>query len=167
MMMAKMVALRSNCNSRPNGAVIVFNKRILATGYNGSLPGSNQCSDKGSNYCYRRTVKGKEQDKYNICPSIHAEANAIAQAAQFNISVSGADIYCTLSPCLVCAKLLKASGINKVYYELEYKSSDEQRDRMWMGFNKKELFVERVSIHSDTRDLFANNCNVITSIRRL
>lgn len=167
MMIAKLVALRSNCNSRPNGAVIVKDKRILATGYNGSLPGHEQCCDKGSDYCYRREIKREGVNGYDICPAIHAEENAIAQAAKMGIQINDGIMYCTLSPCLICAKSIKASGINKVYYELEYESSDKERDKQWMEFNKNELHSEQIFIHENTRSLFAENCMIITSERRL
>ena len=85
MLIAKIVALRSGCNSRPTGAVIVKDKRILATGYNGPMPGAWHCTDKGSTYCFRREKGIPDIDKYNFCRASHAEANAIAQAARFGI----------------------------------------------------------------------------------
>ncbi len=131
MLLAKIVALRSGCNSRPTGAVIVKNKRILATGYNGPMPGAWHCTDKGANYCFRREKGISDIDKYNFCRSTHAEANAIAHAAKFGISVEGASIYCTLAPCYICLKLLASAGIKEIYYEYDYESRDFERDEFW------------------------------------
>ena len=131
MLIAKIVALRSGCHSRPTGAVIVKDKRILATGYNGPMPGAWHCTDKGSKYCFRREKGIPDIDKYNFCRSTHAEANAIAQAAKLGISVDGASIYCTLAPCYVCLKLLASAGIKEIYYEYDYESRDFERDEFW------------------------------------
>lgn len=131
MLLAKMVALRSGCNSRPSGAVIVKDKRILATGYNGPMPGAWHCTDRGPGYCFRREKGIPDIDKYNFCRATHAEANAIAQAARFGISVEGADLYCTLAPCYVCLKLIASAGIRAVYYEYDYGSRDFERDAFW------------------------------------
>lgn len=161
MLMAKVAALRSTCNSRPTGAVAVRDRRIVATGYNGSLPGASQCLDSGPNYCMRRIMDAPEEDKYNYCPSQHAEANIVTQAAEQGISLKGTTVFCTLSPCLVCGKLLKAAGVEKVYYELEYSSSDNVRDRRWMEFNKSQLHAERLQIEYDYQ------IPVLTSERRL
>ncbi len=131
MLLAKMVALRSGCNSRPSGAVIVKDKRILATGYNGPMPGAWHCTDRGPRYCFRREKGIPDIDKYNYCRATHAEANAIAQAARFGISVEGAALYCTLAPCYVCLKLIASAGIKEVYYEYDYGSRDFKRDQFW------------------------------------
>ena len=131
MLLAKIVALRSGCNSRPSGAVIVKDKRILATGYNGPMPGAWHCIDRGPGYCFRREKGIPDIDKYNYCRATHAEANAIAQAARFGISVEGAALYCTLAPCYVCLKLIASAGIKEVYYEYDYGSRDFARDKFW------------------------------------
>ena len=131
MLLAKIVSLRSGCNSRPAGAVIVKDKRILATGYNGPMPGAWHCTDRGPGYCFRREKGIPDIDKYNYCRATHAEANAIAQAARFGISVQGADLYCTLAPCYVCLKLIASSGIQAVYYEYDYGTRDFARDSFW------------------------------------
>ncbi len=131
MLLAKMVSLRSGCNSRPSGAVIVRDNRILATGYNGPMPGAWHCTDRGPGYCFRREKGIPDIDKYNFCRATHAEANAIAQAARFGISVEGADLYCTLAPCYVCLKLIASAGIKAVYYEYDYGSRDFERDAFW------------------------------------
>lgn len=99
------VATRSTCPRRSVGAVIVVNKRILATGYNGAPAGMDHCTDVGclmmDGHCVR---------------TLHAEQNAIIQAAQFGVSTGGAGIYVTSSPCLNCAKAIINAGIVKVWY---------------------------------------------------
>jgi dCMP deaminase len=129
MILAKMAATRSTCISRPTGAVIVKNKQVLSTGYNGSMPGIAHCTDEGA--CFRRSSGAGDAGKYDNCRSAHAEANALAQAAKNGINVDGATAYVTLYPCYVCTKLLVQSGIKKVFYEYEYKSTDSKRDKLW------------------------------------
>jgi dCMP deaminase len=135
MLIAKLVSTRSTCNSRPTGAVLVKDKQLLATGYNGSMPGAPHCSDEvmpdGSPYCHRRLLKIADVDKYNYCRASHAEANAIAQAARYGVAIKGASLYVTLQPCFVCLKLLATAQIERVYYELAYESQDPLRDAFW------------------------------------
>jgi len=135
MLIAKLVSTRSTCNSRPTGAVLVKDKQLLATGYNGSMPGAPHCSDEvmpdGSPYCHRRVLKIADVDKYNYCRASHAEANAIAQAARYGVAIKGASLYVTLQPCFVCVKLLATAQIERVYYELAYESQDPLRDAFW------------------------------------
>ena len=134
MVIAKIVSTRSTCNSRPTGAVVVRDKHILTTGYNGSMPGAPHCSDEppvdGRPFCYRRHMHIGEYDKYNYCRSSHAEANAIAQAARFGISLEGATLYATLAPCYVCLKLIAGARIRAVFYEYAYESSDPEKGRI-------------------------------------
>lgn len=129
MMLAKLTASRSTCLSRPTGAVIVKDRQVLASGYNGSLPGEKHCIDEGE--CFRRSMEWSEAVKYDMCRSAHAEANAIALAAKKGVSIEGASIYCTLEPCITCAKLIIMSGISRVIYEHAYDSPIPERDRYW------------------------------------
>lgn len=105
MELAQVVAKRSTCNRRSVGAVLVRDKRILTTGYNGSPPGLPHCTDVGclmvDNHCVR---------------AIHAEQNAIIQAALHGIDLSGATCYVTSSPCVHCSKMLIAAGIKRVVF---------------------------------------------------
>lgn len=167
MLMAKVAALRSTCNSRTNGAVIVRDKRIISTGYNGTVSGKPQCSDKGSEYCFRRNVKGPENDKYNICPSVHAEANAINQAARFGISLEGCDIYCTLAPCYVCLKNIASVGIKKVFYELPYQSTNKDRDELWANFNNVGIEGYELILSEQVKEFIFDRLKSKSSIRRL
>ncbi|MGD9156847.1 MAG: deaminase [Desulfobacteraceae bacterium] len=149
MALAKLAAVRSGCNSRPTGAVIVSGRRVVATGYNGSMPGEPQCTDKGPKFCLRREL-GRDDSgikKYQDCPSIHAEQNAINQIAEFGgIGLRGSVLYCTLFPCIHCLKNIKRVGITKIYYELIYQSDDEERDRYWLK-KAEEYKLETEEIH--------------------
>lgn len=118
-MLAKLAATRSTCLAFPVGAVIVKNKQVLATGYNGPPSGSAHCTAQG--YCY----PGLDScDARRDLPSraVHAEANAIAQAAKHGIATEGASIYVTLEPCLFCLKLIISAGIHEVFYETPFMS---------------------------------------------
>jgi dCMP deaminase len=121
LVLAKLAATRSTCLAFPVGAVIVKNKQILATGYNGSPSGSAHCIDQG--YCYSGLISC---DASKVLPSraVHAEANAIAQAAKQGISTEGAIIYVTLEPCLSCLKLIISAGIREVIYEKLFNSEE-------------------------------------------
>ena len=120
MMVAKVVSLRATCRHREQGAVLVRNNRIIATGYNGSPPGQPHCIDAG--YC--------SKDAHSICRAdgLHGESNAIASAASEGISTSGAIIYCIYSPCKSCCNLLKSAGIVEVKYLEEYSTDPSGPD---------------------------------------
>ncbi|MFH1751325.1 MAG: dCMP deaminase family protein [archaeon] len=166
LLLAKIISTRSTCLSRPSGAVVVRDKRILATGYNGSMPGVKHCLDEGK--CFRRSINAPEHDKYNFCRSIHAEANAIAYASRMGVSLNGATLYTTLAPCFVCLKLLVNAGIKKVFYELPYKSKDKERDNFWLEQIKEVGLESECLVLSDsTKSLAVNSIQSITSQRRL
>ncbi|AFZ20310.1 deoxycytidylate deaminase [Allocoleopsis franciscana] len=121
LMLAKLAATRSTCLAFPVGAVIVKNKQILATGYNGSPAGSAHCTEQG--YCYPG-LSSCDASKTLPSRAVHAEANAIAQAAKHGISTEGASIYVTLEPCLSCLKLVISAGIREVFYETPFNSGE-------------------------------------------
>ena len=110
MNIAEQVATRSTCSRKHVGAVIVRDKTILSTGYNGSLRGAPHCDEVGhdieNDHCVR---------------TVHAEANAVAQAAKHGIQIDQAEIYVTASPCLSCFKLIANAGITKIYYKEFYR----------------------------------------------
>lgn len=110
MKMALLVAERSTCLRRHVGAVIVKDKRILATGYNGASKGLEHCTDIG---CLRDELKIASGKDKHICRSVHAEQNALIQAALHGISVKGASLYSTHDSCSVCAKMMINAGIKK------------------------------------------------------
>jgi len=173
MLIAKLVSTRSTCNSRPTGAVLVKDKQILATGYNGSMPGAPHCIDDilpdGSPYCHRRALQVADVDKYNYCRASHAEANAIAQAARYGVAIKGAALYVTLQPCFVCIKLLATAQIRRVYFELAYESKDAARDAFWDKAVKEagiEVF-QQLSISEGAMDYILPSMKEVTSKRRL
>jgi dCMP deaminase len=117
MMIAKLVAMRSTCLATPVGAVIVKDRQILASGYNGPPSSSPHCIDQG--FCYPG-LDNCAESKTLPSRAIHAEANAIAQAAKHGISTQGSQIYVTLEPCLSCLKLIISAGIKEVFFETEF-----------------------------------------------
>jgi dCMP deaminase len=149
MLAAKLVSIRSTCNSRKVGAVIVRDNRILATGYNGAVHGAPHCTDRGVDFCLRRFIGAHDSDKYNYCIASHAEVNAIDQAARFGISLSGSTLYTTLEPCNWCFKQLIQAGIREIYYEEPYDSGNKEFDLYWRKIVRAQDFnfvLERVSI---------------------
>lgn len=121
MNIAHVAAKRSNCSRRRVAAVIVKNKQIISTGYNGTPRGIINCNEGGCLRC-NSTVKSG----YGLaeCLCCHAEENAIVQAAKHGIGVDGAILYTTYSPCLICAKMIINSGINEVIFHANYSIDD-------------------------------------------
>lgn len=166
MMLAKLAASRSTCLSRPTGAVVVKDRQVVTTGYNGSLPGQAHCMDEGT--CFRRSLKWPEALKYDMCRSAHAEANAIALAAKKGVSLEGGTIYCTLEPCITCAKLIVMSGITRVVYEHPYDSPIPERDQYWKEvLLSSHTDVEQLVIDGDTISYAVCFLGPDTSKRRL
>ena len=110
---AFLVAKRSTCLRRSVGAVIVKNKRILATGYNGAPSGIRHCSETG---CLRERLEVPSGERHELCRGIHAEQNSIIQAAFHGVSIKGATLFCTNRPCSICAKMIINAGITKIYF---------------------------------------------------
>jgi dCMP deaminase len=119
MKVATIVAERATCTRAKIGAVIVKDKNIIATGYNGSPAGLPHCTDVGCLVYVSRNPDGEEEE--NCFRTIHAEINAIAQAAKHGVSIDGAAIYVTASPCYHCLKTIMNTGINRVCYLRPYK----------------------------------------------
>ncbi len=113
MQIAEVVATRSSCLRRHVGAVIVKNRQILATGYNGVPRGIAHCEERG---CLRDELGIPSGERYELCRGLHAEQNAIIQAAYHGIAVSGSELFTTLQPCVTCAKTLINAGIEAVYF---------------------------------------------------
>lgn len=111
MQIATLVAERSTCLRRKVGAVAVKDKRILATGYNGAPAGTAHCLDIG---CKREQENVPSGQRHELCRGLHAEQNVIIQAAVHGIPLVGSVVYCTHSPCSICAKMLINCGITKV-----------------------------------------------------
>lgn len=108
--MAFLVAERSTCNRHHVGAVVVRDKRLLTTGYNGAAAGVRDCCELG---CLRDEQNIASGTRHEICRAIHAEQNAIIQAGLHGINIRGSTIYCTHSPCILCAKMLVNAGITR------------------------------------------------------
>ncbi|HWQ58173.1 MAG TPA: dCMP deaminase family protein [Clostridia bacterium] len=116
MELAKTIGSWSSCyqENRKIGAVIVRNKRILTTGYNGAAAGVASCVERGE--CMRRKLNIPSGTRQELCYAIHAEQNAIIQAAKLGVTIEGATMYCTHQPCVICAKMIVNSGISRVVY---------------------------------------------------
>ena len=110
---ARLVARRSTCLRRQVGAVMVKEKNILATGYNGTPSGIRHCEETG---CLREQLKVPSGERHELCRGLHAEQNAIIQAARHGVNISGATLYCTNSPCIICTKMLINAGVCQVVY---------------------------------------------------
>lgn len=116
--MAELTAERSTCLRRHVGAVIVKDKHIVATGYNGAPRGLSHCGDLGG--CLREKLGVPSGERHELCRALHAEQNAIIQAATLGISIEGASIYITHQPCVICAKMIINAGIDKIVVKEGY-----------------------------------------------
>ena len=120
MEMTRLVASWSSCMQpgRNIGAVIVKDKCVMTTGYNGAPAGMKTCKERGE--CLRRKLNIPSGTRAEVCYAIHAEQNAVIQAAKLGVSIQGATLYCTHQPCSVCARILANAGIVRVVYEQGY-----------------------------------------------
>ncbi len=125
MAIAELVARRSTCLRWQVGAVLVKDKRVLATGYNGVPRGIVHCEKVR---CLREKLKVPRGERHELCRGLHAEQNAIIQAALHGVSIEGSELYSTVFPCVVCAKMLINAGVGKVTYLGDY--PDELSRRM-------------------------------------
>ncbi|MDD4832940.1 MAG: dCMP deaminase family protein [Clostridia bacterium] len=138
MQMAELVGSWSSCfqQNRHVGAIVVKDKRILTTGYNGAPSGIITCVERGE--CIRRKENIPSGTRQEYCYAVHAEQNAIIQAARLGVSLNGATMYCTHQPCVICARMIINSGITKLIYKDGY--PDEFAMRL---FNEAGLTVEK------------------------
>ena len=111
------VATRSTCLRRAVGAILVHDKRIIASGYNGGPAGLAHCLDIG---CLREKLGIPSGQQHELCRGIHAEQNAIIQAARYGVSIEGSVLYCTTQPCTQCTKMLINAGITEIVYAEGY-----------------------------------------------
>lgn len=132
---AKLVSKRSTCLRRKVGAVLVKDKRILATGYNGAPSNITHCEKTG---CLRDKLKIPSGERHELCRGLHSEQNALLQAALHGITVEGAKIYATTQPCIICAKMLINAGIKEVIIAGRYP------DKMARDFLKEAKVKVRV-----------------------
>lgn len=126
--MARLVSKRSTCLRRSVGAVLVKNKRILATGYNGAPSGLKHCIDIG---CLREKLKIPSGQRHELCRALHAEQNALIQASLYGVSVKASTLYATNQPCVICVKMLINAGIKEIIVAGGYP------DKMAMDFLKE------------------------------
>ncbi len=112
MEVAKLTATRSTCLRRQVGAVIVKDRHIIATGYNGAPRGLSHCDERGG--CLRQELGVPSGQRHELCRALHAEQNAIIQAATLGQSIEGGTIYITHQPCAICSKMIINSGINRI-----------------------------------------------------
>lgn len=117
MRVARQVSTRSTCLRRKVGAIIVRDKRILSTGYNGAPRGLPHCADVG---CLREAEDVPSGQRHELCRGLHAEMNAIIQAACYGASISGGVLYSTTQPCVLCAKMIINAGLTRVVIEETY-----------------------------------------------
>ncbi|HRX14073.1 MAG TPA: dCMP deaminase family protein [Eubacteriales bacterium] len=138
MQMAELVGSWSSCfqQNRHVGAIVVKDKRILTTGYNGAPSGIITCVERAE--CIRRKENIPSGTRQEYCYAVHAEQNAIIQAARLGVSLNGATMYCTHQPCVICARMIINSGISKLIYKDGY--PDEFAMRL---FNEAGLTVEK------------------------
>jgi len=125
---AELVSKRATCLRRRVGAVLVKNKRILATGYNGAPSGLRHCIDIG---CLREKLKIPSGQRHELCRGLHAEQNALIQASLYGISVRDSTLYATNQPCVICAKMLINAGIKEIIV------SDGYPDKLAQDFLKE------------------------------
>ncbi|PRX35768.1 dCMP deaminase [Orenia metallireducens] len=117
MEMTEVVAKRSTCLRRKVGALIVKDKRVLATGYNGAPSGLKHCAETG---CLREQNNVPSGERHELCRGLHAEQNAIIQAALHGSSINEATLYCTHQPCILCTKMIINAGIKQVVFKGAY-----------------------------------------------
>jgi dCMP deaminase len=117
MEITRLVAKRATCLRRQVGAVLVMDKRLLATGYNGAPSGLAHCLEVG---CLREKNNIPSGERHELCRGIHAEQNAIIQAAFHGVRIQGATLYCTNLPCVICTKMIINAGIKEIIYENGY-----------------------------------------------
>ncbi len=132
---AKLVSKRSTCLRRKVGALLVKDKRILAPGYNGAPSGIKHCKVTG---CIREKLKVPSGERHELCYGLHAEQNALLQAALHGVSVEGGKIYATNQPCIICVKMLINAGIKEIVIAGRYP------DKMARNFLKEARIKVRV-----------------------
>ncbi|MCD8206185.1 MAG: cytidine/deoxycytidylate deaminase family protein [Clostridia bacterium] len=120
MELTEKVGTWSSCfkTERHVGAIIVKDKRVIATGYNGAPQGIQSCADKKE--CLRQKMGIESGTRQEICYAVHAEQNAVIQAARIGVGVDGCTLYCTHQPCVICAKIIINAGIKRVVYKNGY-----------------------------------------------
>ncbi len=143
MAMAFLVSSRSMCLRRKVGAVLVRERRILSTGYNGPPSSFPHCSQIG---CLREKLGIPSGERQELCWGLHAEQNAVIQSARFGVSTVGATLYCTTKPCITCAKILANAGVEKIYVAQSY--PDEFSDQLLLQLGIPVIFLPKPLLRS-------------------
>jgi len=136
------VGKRATCDRGKSGAVIVKDKRILCTGYVGSPPGLKHCNEVG--HLMKTVIDDDGTERQHCVRTIHAEQNAILQAAKYGIPIEGATVYCRMEPCRVCAMMIIGVGIKRVVCQKKYHAAQETRDMFEKAGIKLEVVDNQV-----------------------
>ncbi len=144
MSITDLVSRRSTCLRRAVGAVIVMDKRILSTGYNGAPRKVPHCAETG---CLRMQLSVPSGEKHELCRGVHAEQNAIIQAAFHGVSIHGSSLYCTTEPCSICAKMIINAGIKIVYFQDAY--PDPMSREMFKEANVEMIDINKNALQED------------------
>jgi len=137
MEMAELAAKRATCLRRKVGAVLVKNKKVLATGYNGAPMNIEHCESTG---CLREKMEVPSGERHEICRGVHAEQNLVAQAAIHGVKTEDSIVYCTHQPCIICTKILINAGVKKIYFKNSY--SDKFAEKLLNQSNVKFIKYE-------------------------
>ena len=137
--MAQLASTRSTCIRRHVGAVLVKEKKILATGYNGAPSGISHCADVG---CLRDEEQIPSGQRHELCRGLHAEQNAILQAAYHGVSIQGSVLFCTNFPCVICSKMLINAGIRQIFYLEGYPDSLSETMLNEAGMDLRRIEME-------------------------
>lgn len=133
----KVISKRSTCLRRKVGAVIVKDKRILASGYNGAPSGLKHCGQIGG--CLREQMHVPSGERHELCRGLHAEQNAIIQAAVHGVSIKDSVLYCTTHPCIICAKMIINSGIREIIISAAYPDEESKKLLKESGIKVRSL----------------------------
>lgn len=144
--LADLVATRSTCLRRQVGAVLVKEERIISTGYNGAPRGLEHCLDIG---CLREELGIPSGHRYELCRGVHAEQNAIINAAYYGISTAGAVLYCSNQPCIICARMIINAGIIKIVHRGNF--NDDLAIKFLKEADIELLLLPHQGVESDSR----------------
>jgi dCMP deaminase len=139
MEITRLVAKRSTCLRRQVGAVLVMDKRILATGYNGAPSGLAHCLEVG---CLREEKQVPSGERHELCRGLHAEQNVIIQAAFHGIRIQGSTLYCTNLPCAICTKMLINAGVKEIIYDGGYQDALSREMLLEAGIPARQFHLK-------------------------
>lgn len=145
--LSRMVAKRGTCDRARSGCIVIKDKRVIATGYVGSPPGLAHCDDEG--HLMHEVVNVDGSISKHCVRTIHAEQNAICQAAKYGISLDGATIYVKMEPCYVCARMIVAVGIKRVVCEKKYHGAKLTRDLFKQAGVQLDVLEDKMEIYED------------------